>query len=97
MLENHNAAELAEAIGYLSDSQLTGPLSMIDEASGKFARISGEVAAASRAFSEARSMHQRSWDPAAGRYSDETWRSAMSAAEVLADALRTLHRQEGGQ
>jgi hypothetical protein len=97
MLKDHNAAELADAIGYLTDSQLTGPLSMIDEASWKFARISDEVAEARQAFSEARYLHQRSGDSATGRYSDETWQAAMTAAGNLADALRALHRQGGGQ
>ena len=94
-LKDHNAAELADAIGYVNDSQLTGPLSMIDEAAGKFARISPEVDEARRAFADARYWHQRSWDTASRRYSEETWRVAMAAAERLADALRKLHQEDG--
>jgi uncharacterized protein YukE len=97
MLEDRNANGLADAIGGLTDSQLTGPLSMIDEASGRFARLSPRVAEARQAFSQARFVHQRSWNPATGRYSDETWRSAMSAAEALANELRALHRRGGDQ
>lgn len=91
MLKDRDAAGLADAIGDLTDSQLTGALSMIDEASWKFACISDEVAAARQAFSEARYLHKRSWDSETGRYSDETWQAALTAASALADALRAFH------
>lgn len=68
---------------------LTGPLSMLDEATLAFGWKYPEVAAEQRAFAAARSAHMSSCRET-GEYSDEAWREAMTAAHALADALRPL-------
>jgi hypothetical protein len=85
------AAELADRLDYLTlRGPNTGMASILDEAALPFARKSGEVALASRAFSAARGTHMRSYSPATGDNAPEKWDALTDAARALAAALRPL-------
>ena len=90
-LKDCTAAELARDLEIMEDfPHNTGGLSMLDEATMAFGRKNQHVAELQRAFADARHAHMRSWSTEAQAYSDEAWRTAMTAARSLAATLREL-------
>jgi hypothetical protein len=92
MLKNLTATRLAAELDHVRDydPQYTGPLSMLDEATGYWAQRYPELAAAQKSFSDAR-YHQkdvidrrRNGDP------KQAWADVVTTAATLAEALRPL-------
>lgn len=90
-LMDHTAAEFADLLDGMEDfPHNTGGLSMLDEATMEFARVSPGVETVQRAFVTARFAHMQSYRPETGTYSAEAWQRAMTAAHSFAAALREL-------
>lgn len=74
------AAQLAESLDLLElRPHLTGPLSLLDEATLAFGLKYPGVARQQKAFAAARYAHQRSAQET-GEYSGQAWHEAMAAA-----------------
>ena len=85
------AAELADMLDAMDRyPHSTGSLSMLDEATISFGRVSADLQARQCALSHARYAHMRSYRTETGNYSDEAWTRVMDAARALAAALREL-------
>lgn len=90
-LMDPTAAELADMLDGMEDfPHNTGGLSMLDEATISFGRVSPDLQALQCALSRARYAHMQSYRTETGNYSAEAWHRAMIAAHSLADALREL-------
>lgn len=90
MPKDANAAELAQM---LDDMILfphnTGGLSLLDEATGRFAGQFPELADAQKKFADARDAHKWEYSHDTSKQ-DQTWADAMTAAQQLAELLRPL-------
>lgn len=86
MYQDFTSAELADALDRVKDlsPELTGPLSMLDEASLGWIRRYPQLAEPQQAFSQAR--HQQ-WPHSR---TVQTWQEVVTTAATLATALRGL-------
>lgn len=84
--ENYTATELADALKSVlyGSPENTSTLSMLDQATLRWAMRHPELADRQRAFSQARHAH---WP---GTRSNETWGNVLACASELSSSLREL-------